>query len=362
MPCDAPNDCTFRVCRNCGDNLIKWEFTINSSSNIPDPYSHFNIKENPNKIKVTVGEPELINPSEFKNISKVLRNLGRKLGIQKYNENSNRQWLFSENDDGIYHIVMKLIHNVLQCPKCNVSIYGKETFSEHNCAKLRDVLPKNEFDWIVLSPGLLHFEMNAGRAFIKLNWSVFMESVAKELGFTSENSLNYIRKGSDHILEYTYIALADELLVPYVRYCLLNSIDPDISGYWKYCDSIKNRKYFYTQEMTFTYLHALMLLQKGIHMNSSKAVYAARNQLSLMFFGRNHPIYHNIIFHEFHQQVRQPNKFRVIAESSISITQVGNIGHYQSGDTLLEEINKSGKKMAYGSTNKFPMAKKFPKP
>ena len=65
-----------------------------------------------------------------------------------------------------------------------------------------------------------------------------MESVAKELGFTSENSLNYIRKGSVHhklwqILEYTYIALADELLVAYVRYCLLNNIDPDISGYLK---------------------------------------------------------------------------------------------------------------------------------
>ena len=218
---------------------------------------------------------------------------------------------------------MKLIHNVLQCPECNVSVYGKKIFSEHNCAKLRDIIATNEFDWIVLSPGLLHLEMYAGRAFIKLNWSVFMESVAKELGFTSENSLNYIRKGSDHhklwqILEHTYVALADELLVPYVRYCLLNNTDPDISGYWKYCDSIKNVKYYYTQEMNFTYLYALMLLQKGIRMNSSKAVYAARNRLSLLFFGRNHPIYRDITFHEFRQQVMQPNELRVIAESSIS--------------------------------------------
>ena len=95
VSCDAPNDRTFRVCRNCGDNLIKRKFTIHSSSsNIPDPYSHFNIEENPNKIKVMVGEPELINPSVFENISKILRNLGRKSGIQKYNENGNRQWLF----------------------------------------------------------------------------------------------------------------------------------------------------------------------------------------------------------------------------------------------------------------------------
>ena len=45
VSCDAPNDRTFRVCRNCGDNLIKRKFTIHSSSsNIPDPYSHFNIE------------------------------------------------------------------------------------------------------------------------------------------------------------------------------------------------------------------------------------------------------------------------------------------------------------------------------
>ena len=72
---------------------------------------------------------------------------------------------------------------------------------------------------------------------------------------------------------HTYMALADELLVPYVWYCLLKNIDPDISGCWNYCDSIKKGKYIYTQEMTFTYLHVLMLLQKGICMNSSKAVY-----------------------------------------------------------------------------------------
>ena len=88
VSCDAPNDLTFRVCRNCGDNLTKRK---SSSSNIPDPYSHFNIEENPNKIKIMVGEPELINPSGFENISQILRNLGRKLGIQKYNENGNRQ-------------------------------------------------------------------------------------------------------------------------------------------------------------------------------------------------------------------------------------------------------------------------------
>ena len=65
---------------------------------------------------------------------------------------------------------MKLMDNVLQCPECNASVYGKETFSEHTCAELRDVIPTHDFDWIGLPLGLLHLEMNAGRAFIKLSF------------------------------------------------------------------------------------------------------------------------------------------------------------------------------------------------
>ena len=51
----------------------------------------------------------------------MLRNLGRQSSIQKYNENGNRQWLILENDGGIYHVVMKLIHNVLQYLECTIS-------------------------------------------------------------------------------------------------------------------------------------------------------------------------------------------------------------------------------------------------
>ena len=55
LSCEAPNDRTFRVCRNCGENLIKRTFTIHSSSsNIPDPYSHFNIEENPNQVSRSI--------------------------------------------------------------------------------------------------------------------------------------------------------------------------------------------------------------------------------------------------------------------------------------------------------------------
>ena len=84
---------------------------------------------------------------------------------------------------------------------------------------------QREFDWIVLLPGLLHFEMNSAKAFMELNWSLFMENIVIGLGFVSEKVLKYIRKGSDHhklwqILEISYLSLTDELLLPYVRNCI----------------------------------------------------------------------------------------------------------------------------------------------
>ena len=90
------------------------------------------------------------------------------------------------------------------------------------------------------------------------------------------------------------------------------------------------------QEMTVTYFLALILLWKGIRVNSSKPAYVVRNWLSLLFFGRNHPTNCDIIFHEFGQQVMQLNKLRIIAESSISTSRVDNIGYHRNRDALLE--------------------------
>lgn len=50
----------------------------------------------------------------------------------------------------------------------------------------------------------------------------------------------------------------------------------------------------------------------------SKALYAPRNRLSSLFFGRNWSTFYNIKFHELYPHVRQLGKLRVTAGSSIS--------------------------------------------
>ena len=139
-----------------------------------------------NHIEVEVGEPELLNPNTYENIALILRNIGKNAGIKRYGGET-RSWQFTECDGGIYPVVMQLINNVLICEECQQSFYGKELFLEHRCSIMHDTVPQNEFDWIFLFPGLLHLEMNAGRAFMELNWEVFMKHIVSELGFESQH-------------------------------------------------------------------------------------------------------------------------------------------------------------------------------
>ena len=73
----------------------------------------------------------------------------------------------------------------------------------------------------MLTPGILHIEMNSCKAFLGLNWEVFVCEVVKLLGFKSDRAISFAKKCSDHhktwqILEIMYLAIADELFVPFV--------------------------------------------------------------------------------------------------------------------------------------------------
>ena len=63
-----------------------------------------------------------------------------------------------------------------------------------------------------------------------------MSEVAWCMGFRSENAQKYAKKGGDHhktweLLRTTYLGTIDELLVPYVRDCMTESL---VSAQWTF--------------------------------------------------------------------------------------------------------------------------------
>ena len=93
---------------------------------------------------------------------------------------------------------MKLIFKVYRCLDCNEAIYGQENFESQLCSGAIHGNKSFEFDWIVPQTGLLHFEMNAAKSFINFCWEPFMKEICMYLGFASENTQIYAKKGSDH--------------------------------------------------------------------------------------------------------------------------------------------------------------------
>ena len=272
--------------------------------------------------------------------------MGVRAGVHKYGV-GDRRWLFVECDGGIYSIVEKLVFNVFHCELCHESVFGFEEFMNHRCRILYDLDHTREFDWIIPLPGLLHIEMNGCKAFFELNWEVFLKSVCTLLGFSSLKALDYAKRCSDHhksweLLQILYIAVADELLVPYVRYCRENHKDVSEDGYWDWSASVIDHNYLYIQQMVLTFIHALMLFRTGCRKGNSDAIISGLDKLSLLFYGRQYPRYQRIITMNKYINVMMPEELRNVV-NSFTLSRTGNTGHYQSGDACLEEINKSAK-------------------
>ena len=77
-------------------------------------------------------------------------------------------------------------------------------------------------------------------------------------------------------------------------------------------------------------------------------VYAGKNKLSILLFGRNHPNYHQLISLERKIEIQMPPEISSVRFSSRILSRTNQIGHYQSGDAVMEEINKVAKRNILG--------------
>jgi hypothetical protein len=84
----------------------------------------------------------------------------------------------------------------------------------------------NDFHyWLMLRPGLGHFEINMVKFIFNLTWDVVMELVAQLLDFKSSKALEYANSATDRRKAWEIVLVMlhgtmDELLVLYVQLCL----------------------------------------------------------------------------------------------------------------------------------------------
>ena len=142
------------------------------------------------------------------------------------------------------------------------------------------------------------------------------------------------KKGSDYhktwnFLEILYIANSLELITEFVREFIAKKRIQDVDSHWEWCEKIESPNYLYMQQMCFSYLHALMLLKRGVRKCNLVLVHAAKLKLYPPFFAGNHPIYQNIIFKDELDNMLMPSKLKTLKDKYVSVSRAGNTGQYQ---------------------------------
>lgn len=320
--CGSENDPTYRSCHMPGcSGSLEWptlppvadaaKKMEPATSDAASSYKN-TIPVRFNEVSVKPGEPEFVNPNSYQTIVTVIQNIGKRAGLVRYGGDT-RQWLFLECDGLPYKIMRDIIDNVYICLRCSTSFYGKEKINsdDHRCFLIHGEQPLvREFDWLVPVMGLLHFEMNVARSFLKLNWDVFVSDIAYSVGFESKKAQEYCKKGSNHhktwdLIQIMYIGLTQELLLPYVRECCANEQIglPTVQGYWDWCESNVDPNYCHLQQMVLSYLHALVLFRVGVRHNDVATIVCGRIRSETLLYGQNHPKYQDILYRDMHDQV-----------------------------------------------------------
>lgn len=117
-----------------------------------------------------------------------------------------------------------------------------------------------------------------------VNWDVFISSLAKELGFTSESALNYARGAKNHHHAMTMLSIMErgnwcELLVPYVR----DRMEKNVPLSVKWLPGVKCHKYVYLFEHTWRYIASIRMYHVGIRRNNSAYVNTGQTGFAPLF-------------------------------------------------------------------------------
>lgn len=265
-------------------------------------WSHVPSNHQPGAVRISVSDPVFVNPNSHKTVTEVLRRVGQTARVTRYGFHgpNSWEWLTVTMDGLPYLIAVSILEDTLICIECgqkegsgaeNVSFYGKE-WNEHSNAchnSEESVACVREFDWVVLCIGPLHVEMNMVRVFFDINWDVFISSLAKELGFTSESALNYARGAKNHHYSMTMLNVMEKgnwckLLLPYVRDRMGKKLPLSVNDYlYEWLPGVKCHNYHYLFEQTWRYIGLIRMYHVGIRRNNSAYVNTGQSGFAPLF-------------------------------------------------------------------------------
>ena len=138
-----------------------------------------------------------------------------------------------------------------------------------------------------------------GRLPLKLLWVPFLNRIVHSLGFRTEKAQMVVQNGVGHhrtrqILSSSLYASANELLIPFLRYCKMNGIAENNKNYLQWVHENCNNQRLLFYHITFSDLLSFNLYNEAARKNHSLRMMAVRVQFSPLFYSFKHPKYQKL--------------------------------------------------------------------
>ncbi|CAC5422228.1 unnamed protein product [Mytilus coruscus] len=340
------------ICEGCNEREEAKNTAIKVEHDEDNVYDHVPTNHKASH-QITITDPVFCNPNSYDTVAMVLRKIGKDIGIYKYGGQL-RHWTFICCDGLPYVICKKLQEEAVICTEnnCHEKFLSKDKFMVHARVVHKDqeyCQFVKEFDWFYLRIGAGHYEMNLIKSFFELNWVPYLETLCERMGFISEAAKQYAKACKDlhkswNLLLIFHIASLRELVLPYVRHCILSGKVPDAKHFLEYSNNV----YQSTQRPNFKYMmdtvcrfsQGIINFRMAIRRNNSDLLKSAKYMTKELFHGRQHPKYQQIEVNDTIQDMLMPENVQIINDAYSSITTSENKSTGQDFDFVLEEKNR----------------------
>ena len=306
----------------------------------------------PNQCHVT--EPVFVNPCSCSAVHAVLKHIGEKSGIAKYNNGrSTREWVIIYCDGSPYNLCFRIISCTYRCVICANTLCGMKEVEKHLQGHMiaREHFNDQyslEYDWVLLQPGPGHIEMNMLKGVTDLCSEVFWKDLAHLMNFTSHKALFCCKKVSDHhkgwqVATIAREALSRELVLPFVRK-QLSAGAGDISAvqFARFLkDDVQNATFAFVADVVFEFMDAMFMYREGVRTDQPELMFAATSKFAKLWSGRNHPLYRELEMSFALTLARVPDEVGQLLRDSWSIKTSGVPNTNEGPDLKIEAINKT---------------------
>ena len=304
--------------------------------------------------KCSVSEPVFVNPCSYEAVNSILREIGKKSGVARYNGGvGSREFVIIFCDGSPYNLCFRVIMSTYRCPLCAEVISGEQNMNKHLVtthnvpSEDQDAFPL-EYDWALLQPGPGHIEMNMIKGITSTCWEIFWRVLAQTMNFKSDKALQCCRQVTDHhkgwqLFTIAYEALSHELIVPFVRE-ELKKASPNLTAlafanFQK--NEIQDPTYTLICDLCFEFMGAISMYRTGVRDANPEYMTSGLGKFCKLWSGRNHPLYRELEMSFTLSLARMPTELQNLVKRSWSLNTSGISGTNEGPDFKLEAINKT---------------------